>query len=155
MNFFQSPFGIVQVSASNQGVTAVKRVSHIEERDIQPNTHTTQAIEELKAYFRKELQQFKVALDYQGTPFQQQVWEQLLGIPYGTTTSYKQIAKNLGDVKKIRAVGSANGKNKIWIIIPCHRVIGENGDLIGYAGGITLKRQLLSHEATVQQLSIF
>ena len=96
-----------------------------------------------------------VLLDIQGTEFQQKVWNELLKIPFGSTRSYMDIAKSLGDPKSIRAVGTANGKNKISIIIPCHRVIGTDGSLTGFGGGIQRKKWLLEHEAKYIQGELF
>ncbi|HPA24001.1 MAG TPA: methylated-DNA--[protein]-cysteine S-methyltransferase, partial [Ferruginibacter sp.] len=94
------------------------------------------------------LSAFDLPIQLNGTPFRQSVWQALQNIPFGKTTSYLQLSKNLGNAKAIRAVGTANGSNPIAIIIPCHRVIGSNGDLIGYAGELWRKKWLLAHEAT-------
>jgi methylated-DNA-[protein]-cysteine S-methyltransferase len=114
---------------------------------------------QLLEYFSGSRQQFDLPLAPSGTPFQQKVWEQLRLIPYGNTISYLDLAKRLGDPKVIRAAASANGKNPIAIIIPCHRVIGSNGDLTGYAGGLGNKKWLLELEQKVSgkisQLSLF
>ncbi|MFJ1426307.1 methylated-DNA--[protein]-cysteine S-methyltransferase [Capnocytophaga canimorsus] len=101
---------------------------------------------EIENYFKGELKEFSIPLDLTGTPFQQKVWRILQQIPYGKTISYKEQAQKYGDNKAIRAIASANGKNKISIIIPCHRVIGSDGNLIGYAGGIWRKKKLLELE---------
>lgn len=105
-----------------------------------------QAAQELREYFGKTRTTFTVTLDVLGTSFQKKVWEQLLQIPYGTTISYKELAIRVGNVNAARAVGAANGKNPLWIIIPCHRVIQSNGSLGGYAGGNTVKEYLLELE---------
>lgn len=112
------------------------------------NPHLDCAKKELSEYFSGTRKQFTVTLDMVGTDFQKQVWNELLNIPYGQTCSYMQQTKALGDPNKIRAVASANGKNKIAVIIPCHRVIGSDGSLTGYAGGIERKRQLLDLESS-------
>ena len=103
--------------------------------------------EQLAAYFAGELTTFDVPLNAHGTPFQQRVWSALLTIPYGETVSYLEIARRIGDAKAVRAVGTANGRNPISIIVPCHRVIGASGALTGYGGGIERKRALLMLEA--------
>lgn len=103
----------------------------------------------MQQYFEQGLQYFTVPLQASGTAFQQQVWQSLLTIPYGSTTTYKQQANKLGNPLVIRAMANANGKNPIAIIIPYHRVIGSNGGLTGYAGGLSRKAGLLQHEATV------
>ncbi|EIT86006.1 O6-methylguanine DNA alkyltransferase [Fictibacillus macauensis ZFHKF-1] len=108
-------------------------------------------LSQLDAYFRGTRKEFLIPLDLYGTPFQMKVWQELQNIPYGTTCSYKDIARAIGAPKAVRAVGSANNKNPVPIIIPCHRVVGSNGALVGYGGGLDKKEQLLSIE---QQYSI-
>ena len=103
-------------------------------------------IEQFAAYFAGRLQCFDLPLAAKGTPFQQSVWHALCDIPYGETVSYLEIARAIGNPKAVRAVGAANGRNPLSIIVPCHRVIGRSGDLTGYAGGIPLKRWLLALE---------
>jgi len=99
--------------------------------------------------FAGERTEFELALDAAGTDFQRRVWERLVAIPYGETTTYGELALELGDPRKVRAVGMANGRNPISIIVPCHRVIGADGTLVGYGGGLERKRILLAHEAEV------
>ena len=101
---------------------------------------------QLTSYFAGKLRQFDLALAPQGTPFQQQVWRALCDIPYGETTSYGELARRIGNPKAVRAVGLANGSNPISIVIPCHRVIGSNGSLVGYGGGLPIKQALLALE---------
>lgn len=105
-----------------------------------------EAAHQLKAYFAGELFNFRLPLAPAGTPFQQQVWQALCDIPYGTTISYKELATYIGKPSASRAVGSANNHNPLPIVIPCHRVIGNDGELVGYAGGLKLKQQLLDLE---------
>ena len=102
---------------------------------------------QLDAYFAGELEQFDLPLAPHGTPFQMRVWDELTRIPYGETISYMELALRLGDRKLVRAVGTANGRNPLSIIVPCHRVIGADGTLVGYGGGLERKRWLLEHEA--------
>jgi O-6-methylguanine DNA methyltransferase len=104
---------------------------------------------QLKEYFAGTRKEFDVPLDIEGTDFQKRVWNELQNIPYGKTISYKSLSEKLGDVKAIRAVGKANGQNPIAIIIPCHRVIGANGTLVGYAGGLAIKEKLLHLEGAL------
>ena len=111
------------------------------------NPHLTQVQTELKEYFEGKRKDFSIPLHTPGTDFQQAVWEILKEIPFGETRSYKQQASKLNNPKGVRAVASANGMNRVAIVIPCHRVIGENGDLTGYAGGLARKKWLLDHEA--------
>jgi methylated-DNA-[protein]-cysteine S-methyltransferase len=106
-----------------------------------------EAAAQLAAYFAGTLRRFDVPLRMQGTPFQQRVWAALLEVPYGTTTSYGELARGLGQPGASRAVGLANGRNPVSIIVPCHRVIGSSGKLTGYGGGLDRKRLLLQHEA--------
>ncbi|HTH14964.1 MAG TPA: methylated-DNA--[protein]-cysteine S-methyltransferase [Spirochaetia bacterium] len=101
---------------------------------------------QLEAYWAGTLRSFSIPLDLQGSPFQLKVWESLLSIPWGRTRTYLDQAKALGDVKAIRAVASANGRNPVAIVVPCHRVIGSDGSLTGYAGGLERKKALLVHE---------
>lgn len=112
---------------------------------------------QLEAYFKKERNSFDLPLLFAGSDFQQRVWRKLLEIPYGKTMSYLELSRQLGDEKAIRAVASANGANAISIIVPCHRIIGSNGELTGYAGGLTAKRKLLEleNENQLSQLELF
>ncbi|OIQ36693.1 MAG: cysteine methyltransferase [Bacteroidetes bacterium MedPE-SWsnd-G1] len=113
------------------------------------------AASQLQQYFNGTLKVFTLKLNPQGTDFQKGVWNELLNIPYGKSRTYLEQTKKLGDVKAIRAVASANGKNPLAIVIPCHRVIGSDGSLTGYAGGIWRKKWLLEHESGVKQQSLF
>ncbi|PVW15098.1 methylated-DNA--[protein]-cysteine S-methyltransferase [Marixanthomonas spongiae] len=112
-------------------------------------------MEQLTEYFEGSRQTFNIPLNPNGTKFQKKVWQQLQSIPFGKTTSYQKMANALGDPKVIRAAASANGKNPISIIIPCHRVIGSDGSLTGYAGGLHRKKWLLQHESPVKQGELF
>ncbi|MDQ0846231.1 MULTISPECIES: methylated-DNA--[protein]-cysteine S-methyltransferase [unclassified Streptomyces] len=113
------------------------------EEDERPFVET---IRQLDAYFARELTEFDLPMHFAGTPFQRSVWEQLCRIPYGQTRTYGELAENLGNRGASRAVGLANGKNPIGIIVPCHRVIGSSGSLVGYGGGLDRKQRLLSFE---------
>jgi methylated-DNA-[protein]-cysteine S-methyltransferase len=110
---------------------------------------------QLNDYFECNLKEFNFKMNPKGTDFQKRVWDALLQIPYGKTVSYLDLSKQLGDVKAIRAVANANGKNPLWIAVPCHRVIGSDGSLTGYAGGLHRKKWLLDHENPVKQQSLF
>jgi methylated-DNA-[protein]-cysteine S-methyltransferase len=114
-----------------------------------------EAVSQLKAYFDGQRTHFDFPMNPAGTEFQQKVWKGLCEIPFGKTMSYLELAKQLGDVKAIRAVASANGKNPLWIVVPCHRVIGTDGSLTGYAGGLWRKKWLLEHENPSTQQSLF
>ena len=110
---------------------------------------------QLDEYFAGERRTFSLDLDFAGTPFQQSVWNALLAVPYGETRTYGDLAQQLGDLRKTRAVGAANGRNPISIVVPCHRVIGASGKLVGFAGGIDVKARLLQLEATHAPYSLF
>lgn len=113
------------------------------------------AVSQLSEYFAGTRKQFDFKINPQGTEFQRRVWDALLEIPFGTTTSYHALSLKLGDVKAIRAVASVNGRNPLWIVVPCHRVIGSDGSLTGYAGGLWRKKWLLEHETPPIQQSLF
>jgi len=119
------------------------------------DTPFTETIDELRAYFAGELKEFSVQLHLDGTPFQRSVWAQLQKIPYGETRSYGELADALGNPNASRAVGLANGKNPLGIIVPCHRVVGANGSLTGYGGGLERKRQLLDFERGEAATALF
>ena len=108
-----------------------------------------QCVEQLIQYFNGERRKFELPIHQQGSPFQQSVWAELMAIPFGKTISYIELARRIGDAKATRAVASANGKNNVCIIVPCHRVIGANKELVGYSGGIRRKKWLLEHEMKV------
>ena len=114
-----------------------------------------EAVLQLQDYFDGKRTTFTFPLNPSGTDFQKKVWDELLHIPFGKTCSYLDLSKKLGDVKAIRAVASANGKNPLWIVVPCHRVIGTDGSLTGYAGGLWRKKWLLEHENPVKQETLF
>ena len=140
-----TPLGELTVHATNLGITAVK-FDDDSVADEVPSAITEQACEQLREYFDGRLQTFTVPLAANGTTFQQQVWQALATLKFGQTASYSDIARLLGNPKSVRAVGMANSKNPIAIIVPCHRVIGANGTLTGYAGGLSRKAYLLHHE---------
>ena len=117
--------------------------------------HLTRAEKELAEYFAGERREFDIPLHVPGTPFQTRVWNELRKIPSGTTTSYARIAEAIGQPTAVRAVARANGDNRVAIIIPCHRVIGSDGQLVGYGGGLWRKRRLLQLEGRAMTLSLF
>jgi len=137
------------IAASEAGVCAIELNvgAVLAGPESRSNPFLKQAVEQLRAYFGGELRDFDLTLDLQGTDFQKRVWQELLHIPYGETRSYSCIAGEIGAPKAVRAVGSANGRNPIPIVVPCHRVIGASGALTGYGGGLPLKRFLLDLEA--------
>lgn len=143
-----SPIGMLQLKADAEGLREVHILGMGETGAAQepPEGLLAEAIRQLDAYFRGEMTRFDLPLAPRGTDFQRRVWVTLAGIPFGETISYLDLARRLGDPKSIRAAGTANGKNPIAIIIPCHRVIGSDGSLVGYAGGLPAKQWLLDHE---------
>src|ERR1051326_5996409 len=152
--YYESPAGLIGIMANDKGVTSILFVKKRTGRS-KNNAHTTECLKQLHDYFDKERKTFSVPLDLIGTDFQKRVWNELLNIPFGKTISYLQLAKNLGDPKCIRAAGTANGRNPVCIIVPCHRVIGSNGDLVGYGGGLDKKKFLLEHEGVLVQQELF
>lgn len=145
-SFLETPIGNLHVYASEEALVSVTFHPHIEQM-LPASELTREAIQQLKSYFDGRRQTFELPLTPEGTDFQKEVWEQLKAIPYGRTKSYLDIAEGLGDRNATRAVGSANGKNPIAIIIPCHRVVGTDGSLTGYAGGKHRKAYLLQLES--------
>ncbi|MBX5438768.1 MAG: methylated-DNA--[protein]-cysteine S-methyltransferase [Thermoflavifilum sp.] len=151
--YYQSPIGWMRVRGTDE---AILEILFWEDRsgEERPNKLTRQAVGQLQAYFERKLRVFDLPLQPQGTSFQKQVWDQLLQIGYGTTISYMALARRMGDIKTIRAVARANACNPLAIVIPCHRVIGEDGSLVGYAAGLWRKQWLLEHESSMHQLSL-
>lgn len=136
--------GLVRVTATETAITGIDFVQKsIKDR---PNSVTNQAVRQLQEYFAGQRREFQLPLEMKGTPFQMAVWKELLKIPYGESTTYGDIAKKLKNPGAGRAVGSANGKNPISIVVPCHRVIASRGGLGGYSGGLDKKRYLLALE---------
>lgn len=162
--FYESPLGMVELRCDDTHINSVQC------HDIQEDTFKNSeqlpaimniAIAQIEEYFAGTRSDFDLPLRQKGTDFQQSVWKGLLDIPYGKTISYLTLSRQLGDEKAIRAVGTANGRNRLWIIVPCHRVIGSDGSLTGYAGGLWRKKWLLDHERrmsgqqVVEQLGLF
>lgn len=147
---FNSPLGWLELVTSEHSLTAIHYLENKPDRILTPQHPVLeQATNQLFRYFDKELKHFTIPVSTQGTAFEKSVWKKLQNIPFGTTLTYGELAKRLGDFNKVRAVGRANGKNPIPIIIPCHRVIGTDKKLIGYTGGIERKRYLLQHEGAI------
>lgn len=151
----ETPVGFLEVSTSEKGLISVAFADKTKSGDDPSTEVSREAIQQLTEYMAGQRQTFTVPLDLKGTEFQKKVWQELIKIPYGNTISYLELAKRLGDEKSIRAAASANGKNPIAIIVPCHRVIGLHGDLVGYAGGLHRKKWLLQHEGALDQLELF
>jgi methylated-DNA-[protein]-cysteine S-methyltransferase len=149
IDYLSTPIGELKIIANDLGLLSVKFVEQTAD-DIDPNIHTATCVTQLSEYFAGMRQAFDLTLANTGTDFQTAVWQQLVAVPFGTTASYQDIANNISNPKAGRAVGGANGKNPIFVIVPCHRVIGANGSLTGYAAGIDRKLWLLRHEGAIQ-----
>jgi methylated-DNA-[protein]-cysteine S-methyltransferase len=152
--FIQTPLGVAKIVGDESGITVISILSEGEVTTTIPAV-LQEAITQLNDYFAGNRNDFDFKMNPSGTHFQQKVWQELLNIPFGKTMSYLDLSKKMGDVKAIRAVASANGKNPLWIVVPCHRVIGTDGSLTGYAGGLWRKKWLLEHESPSAQQSLF
>jgi methylated-DNA-[protein]-cysteine S-methyltransferase len=152
--YIKTPLGIAKIVGDENGISVI---SVYDEGEVSSNIPTIleEAISQLNHYFDGKRNDFTFKLNPAGTEFQQKVWKALLEIPFGKTMSYLELSKKLENVKAIRAVASANGKNPLWIVVPCHRVIGTDGSLTGYAGGLWRKKWLLEHENPSNQGSLF
>ena len=153
--YIDTPLGHAKIVGDKNGIASVSILNTQEElSEIIPEV-LLECVTQLKGYFKNKRKIFDLKLNPEGTIFQKKVWNQLETIPYGKTISYLELSKQLGDVKVIRAAANANGKNPLWIIVPCHRVIGTDGSLKGYAGGLHRKQWLLNHESEYKQQSLF
>ncbi|WP_430410767.1 methylated-DNA--[protein]-cysteine S-methyltransferase [Kordia sp.] len=155
--YIKTPLGITRLVSEENGITEISvldDVSDIFLTEFIPES-LQDCVKQLHEYFEGTRTEFQLPFAPKGTVFQQKVWKALNEIPYGKTCSYLELSKRLGDVKAIRAVAAANGKNPLWIVTPCHRVIGSDGSLTGYAGGLWRKKWLLAHENPVKQQSLF
>lgn len=154
-SYYESPVGTLVIRSTDDSITHV--CFNKEEKTAEAITPVIRSVvEELDEYFKGTRKYFTFPMSPQGTAFQKQVWEALLEIPYGKTISYTDLALRVGNLKSIRAIGLANGQNPIAIVIPCHRVIGKDGTLVGYGGGLENKLWLLRHEgALADQLQLF
>lgn len=150
-----SPLGYTKISGDNNGITKVTVLNSQQKVTTIIPSVLADTVMQLQHYFEGSRKDFNLKINPQGTVFQKKIWNLLKDIPFGKTTSYLQLSKQLGDVKAIRAVANANGKNPLWIIIPCHRVIGSDGSLTGYAGGLHRKQWLLNHESDCKQQTLF
>ena len=152
--FINSPLGIIKIVGDENGISEISVTSEGAISETIP-IELLEAVSQLCDYFDGKRKDFNFKLNPKGTDFQQKVWQELLNIPFGKTVSYLDLSKKLGDVKAIRAVASANSKNPLWIVVPCHRVIGTDGSLTGYAGGLWRKKWLLEHENPTNQQRLF
>lgn len=151
----KTPLGFAKIVGDNDGISEITILNSEEkETDIIP-VNLEDCVMQLNEYFQGDRTHFDLKLNPHGTDFQRSVWSELNHIPYGKNISYLELSRQLGDEKAIRAVANANGKNPLWIVIPCHRVIGSDGSLTGYAGGLSRKQWLLEHESPYKQQSLF
>lgn len=173
--YYETPIGIAEIVGDENGIQSISVLDedsstplrqHFDKLSMTSQCDTLEmtkkipeclqdCVTQLDEYFQGERTEFDLKLNPKGTDFQQSVWKELNNIPFGKIRTYMEQTKQIGDPKAIRAVASANGKNPIWIVIPCHRVIGSDGSLTGYAGGIWRKKWLLEHESPVKQQSLF
>ncbi|MEZ9672021.1 methylated-DNA--[protein]-cysteine S-methyltransferase [Vibrio lentus] len=154
--YYESPLGTVTLQANDEGLLGLWfeiYTTKPEELGVRDDGFPIFELvaDQLNRYFSGEVIQFSVPIAAKGTPFQQSVWQALTTIPYGETWSYAQLADAIGNPKAVRAVGLANGKNPVSVIVPCHRVIGKNGKLTGYAGGVDRKQLLLAIEGRIEE----
>ena len=147
LDYVSSPIGQLEIEASSSGISRIV-FTDTPDKPVKANAIIKQCKAELKEYFAGQRYRFDVPWDQRGTAFQRAVWQCLMDIPYGGIVSYRDIAQEIDNPKAVRAVGAANGKNPISVIVPCHRVIGSNGSLTGYAWGLERKTWLLKHEQT-------
>ena len=153
--FYKTPIGTAKIVGDENGIQSIVVLDDTIETSTNVPKCLQVCVAQLQEYFEGTRNHFDLTVNPKGTPFQIKVWKSLLKIGYGETKSYRAQSKAFGDVKAIPAIAAANGKNPIWIIIPCHRVIGSDGSLTGYAGGVWRKKWLLDHENPVKQQSLF
>jgi len=142
---FETPLGLMEITANDQAVLSIHFVDQTE--TVNANAMTDLAKTQMQQYYTGDLEKFNMPMEPEGTEFQKTVWQALITVDYGKTCSYSDIANKIDNPKAVRAVGSANGKNPMTIVVPCHRIIGSNGSLTGYASGVDRKAWLLNHEA--------
>lgn len=147
--FYQSPVGVLEIRVDDEFITHILFKDEASTRSSSNHALLKAVVEQLQQYFKGERKIFDLPLKQSGSDFQQRVWNELEKIPFGKTISYFDLSKKNGDVKAIRAAASTNGKNNIAIVVPCHRVIGSDGSLTGYAGGLWRKQWLLDHERNI------
>ena len=152
--FLETPVGFIEITCSVKGIRTIYFIDFKVKVKYTPPCLKECKVQ-LREYFEGKRQQFTIPLDFEGSPFQLRVWNELLKIPYGKTISYHELAKREGDINALRAVGGANAANPVSILVPCHRVIGADGKLTGYGGGLWRKKWLLEHEYAFAQRDLF
>ncbi len=153
--YYRSPIGVLEITGSANGVSSILFVDDDVEDDLAAPPVLQDCVSQLDEYFTGRRKEFSLTLDLQGTEFQKRVWRELQKIPFGKTVSYLDVAMSVVTRESVRAVGRANGQNPVPIIIPCHRVIGSDGSLTGYGGGLWRKRWLLNFESSTPQDELF
>ena len=153
--YYKTPIGTAKIVGDSAGIISISVSDEAAETSANIPTCLQDCVLQLDEYFKGKRTDFDLKLNPQGTEFQQKVWKELQNVPFGKTSTYLEQSKTIGNVKAIRAAASANGKNPIWIVIPCHRIIGSDGSLTGYAGGLWRKKWLLEHENPSTQQSLF
>jgi methylated-DNA-[protein]-cysteine S-methyltransferase len=144
-DYYESPIGLIEIAGTSAAVIALNFVAE-RCRELASHPLVAEAVRQVADYFAGKRREFNVEMAFEGTDFQQQVWRQLRTVPYGCVASYQDIARGVGRPAAVRAVGAANGRNPIAIMVPCHRIIGKNGKLVGYGSGLWRKEWLLKHE---------
>lgn len=147
-SYYESPIGLIEIVGTP---TAITELNFVEDRrpDAAPHPNVRETKQQVAEYFEGKRRKFDIRLALSGTDFQQHVWQRLQAVPYGRTASYQDIARGIGRPAAVRAVGAANGRNPVAIIVPCHRIIGKNGRLVGYGSGLWRKEWLLKHEGAL------
>jgi methylated-DNA-[protein]-cysteine S-methyltransferase len=144
-DYYDSPIGLIEIAGTSTAVIALNFVAE-RCREVASHSLVAEAVRQVDEYFDGNRREFDIEMALEGTDFQQQVWRQLRTVPYGCVASYQDIARGVGRPAAVRAVGAANGRNPIAIMVPCHRIIGKNGHLVGYSSGLWRKEWLLKHE---------
>jgi methylated-DNA-[protein]-cysteine S-methyltransferase len=147
--YYKTPVGIAQITEEDSFISKIHIMDDEHEVTSAVSPLLDEVMKQLDEYFAGTRQNFELPIKQQGSDFQQEVWQELLKIEYGKTISYNQQSQQMNNPLAIRAIAAANGKNNLWVVVPCHRVIGSNGSLTGYAGGLWRKKWLLEHEAKV------
>lgn len=153
--FLKTPLGTATIEGDKNGISRVSITQDNTEVSLEVPKELAPAVKQLQEYFAGKRTIFDLTLNPEGTDFQKKIWKLLQNIPYGKTSTYKELTNEFGNPLAIRAVAAANGKNPLWILIPCHRVIGSDGSLTGYAGGLWRKKWLLEHERPEKQQVLF
>jgi len=154
ITYYESPIGLIEITAIEEGITSLNFTDN-KKRSPRQSKYLSYCVKQLDEYFNCKRKAFSLKLSLVGTEFQKKVWNELSKIPFGKTVAYKDIAVGIGNPKAVRAVGNANNKNNISIIIPCHRVIGSNGKLVGYGGELWRKKWLIGFENECKQKQLY